>query len=229
MDTTKLAQDTLLDEQETQTEAKSQVTREVTVTRSPLIFSRIYVNQYQKPGTKTLEVKQKLTTLAVYSGVRITSNLNDSIFELEDFGKAAEPRKYESVETRVAWILVPVSAPDAEVMAAFEKFKNTGIIFKILSNSPTFDDNQWDAINRGLKTYDELADKQAVRYGIGDTNGNAGKLILDKEKNAQYKRTGFSRVARNDEDFRYGKSDVYQTPKIKAEMEGAGVLMGQTI
>lgn len=234
MDTTKLVEDSLLEGQEIQTASngRDEVRREITITRTPLLFSRIFVNQFQKPGSKSLEVKQQLITNAVYTGIRISSSLNDSLFEPEDFGEATEPRKYSSTETRVAWILVPANAPDAVIMELFNKVKDTGIIFKILSNSPVFDENQIDAINRNLRganTYDELADKQAVRYGAGDINGNAGKLILDKKGNAQYKRTGFSKTPREDEDRRYGKSEIYQTPKIKAEMEGAGALLGQTM
>jgi len=222
-----LAQDSLVEVPEVQ--PKEQVVREITTRRTPLMFSRIFINAFQKPGTKTLEVKQQIFTTATYTGIRVENSLNDSLFGAEEFGKATEPRKYDSVETRVAWILVPANMPEAKVMEAFKAVEEVGVIFKILSNSPTFDENQLDAIDRKLKTYDELADRQAVRYGANDTNGNALKLILDKKGNAQYKRTGFSKTERADEDLRYGKSEVYQTPKIKAEMEGASALLGQSV
>jgi hypothetical protein len=231
METTPFVEDTLHDASELTLAENpvNDVVKEVTITRSPLIFSRIYVNSYQKKGTKTMEVKQKLFTTAVYSGIKISNKMNDSMYDAEEFAGATQPRKFDSVETRVAWILIPVNESEADSMIRFKKYEQTGIIFKILSNSPILDEDQLKAIDRGLKTYDEFADKQAVRFGANDPDGNAGKLILDKQKNAQYKRTGFSRGPRADEDFRDGKSNVYQTPMIKAEMEGASALLGQTV
>ena len=231
METKPFAEDTLLDEQETQTENGQQndVVKEVTVTRGPLLFSRIFINSFQKKGTKSLEVKQQLHTKAVYTGIKVSNDFNDCMCEVEEFEGATEPRVYNSTETRVAWILFPVNMPDEKIMERFKQYEHTGCIFKILSNNAILDEDQLQAIDRGLKTYDEMADRQAVRYGANDPNGNALKLILDKEKNAQYKRTGFSKTYRPDVDLRFGKSEVYQTPRIKAEMEGAGALLGQTV
>lgn len=198
--------------------------------KSPITFSRVFKNSFQKPKTLTLEIKQVIETVASYPSQRVDSNLQDTIFPIAEFG--IKPNEYPSKETRVAWILVPETTTPEQAVEGLKKYPN-GIIYKILSNEPILDSNQEYAISQGLKTKNDFADNQVCRYPEGATNkaGEAigGKLIVDKAGNAQYRRTLFMQNFQDDVDLRYGKSEVYLSPKIAAELQGAGVLAGQSI
>jgi hypothetical protein len=73
---------------------------------------------------------------------------------------------------------------------------------------------------------DDFANAQVVRYP--DTHSLAGQLILDAAGRVQYRRTFFWKTPQEDQDIR-GKVEPFQSAAIKAELEGASVLQGQTI
>jgi len=201
------------------------------VSKSSVEVTRVYSNDYQKPGTLTAELKQEVITHSFYPSKKIDSN---TIFSASEFG--FEEQLFISKETRMAWILVPqiiggIPTTVEMVKAQLAKIKNPDI-YRVMSNSPILDDNQKYAVASGIRSVNDFANKQVSRYGENakDGKGNdvSGKLILDKENRVQYRRTFFQAQKTEDIDLR-GKSDVYLTPEIAAELEGASVLVGQTI
>lgn len=198
--------------------------------KSEVTLSRVYVNEFQKKGTKTAEVRQKIVNKSFYPSAKTETELQSGLFSTEDFG--FKSKEYESTEERVAWVLVPENASEASVIANIAKqAKANSCVYRVLSNAPILDDNQKYAVNQGLRTFDFFADKQAVRYPENDTtiaDGSAGKLILDKSNNVQYRRTFYWSSAHEDVDSRDGKS-VYLTPEMDAELHGASKMEGQII
>ncbi len=71
-----------------------------------------------------------------------------------------------------------------------------------------------------------------IRYpeGVTDELGNsiAGQVVKDKLGNAQYRRTFFSKTAKEDVDDR-SADRVFESAEIKAELQGAGALLGQEL
>ena len=194
-----------------------------TVKRSKLSFSRLYKASYQKAGSKTLEVKQLITTISHYPSKKYNSNLQDGLFTESEFG--AETNSYTTEETRVAWILVPENKTETEIKLMLNNFPNA-CIYKVLSNEPILDENQKQSIASGLKVKADFANAQVVRYG--DNHENAGQLILDADGNVQYRRTFFSKEVKADEDYR-GNGQVYMSREIELEFEGASVFFDQNV
>lgn len=194
-----------------------------TVTRSKLSFSRLYKAAYQKAGSKTLEVKQIITTTASYPTKKYNSSLQDGLFTESEFG--AETNEYTTQETRVAWILIPEDKTEGQVKEMLSKFPNS-CIYKVLSNEPILDENQRQSISSGLKTLADFANAQVIRYG--DNHENAGQLILDANDNVQYRRTFFSKEEKADEDYR-GNGKVYMSREIEMELNGASVYFDQNL
>jgi hypothetical protein len=193
----------------------------VTVKRSKISFSRLYKASYQKAGSKTLEVKQLITTTSYYASKKYNSSLQDGLFTESDFG--AETNEYTQEETRVAWILVPENKTETEIKLMLNNLPNA-CIYKVLSNEPILDENQKQSISSGLKTKADFANSQVVRYG--DSHENAGQLILDADDNVQYRRTFFSKEVKADEDYR-GNGNVYMSREIEMEVQGASVFFDQ--
>lgn len=195
-----------------------------TSTKSAVTFSRIFKNGFQKPNTLTVEVKQTINNIASYPSMKVDSDLNQTLADTDEF-RGSAPKVYTSPDTRVAWMIVPDHYTE-EIAKAKLAAMPTCSVYKILSNTPILDENQLYAINQGIRTKDDFANSQAVRYPEGSPN--AGKLILDKRGNPQYRVTKFWRTPHEDEDYR-GTSDVYLSPEIDAELHGASVLSGQSI
>lgn len=199
--------------------------------KSPVTFDKMYVAENQKSGTLTVQVRQKITTISYYPSKKVGSNMQDALCSAEKFGFKEEP--FESVENRVAWPLVPANTTEAEAKLMIEAaVKNNACIYRVLSNEPILDDNQQYAIRTGLRTYDYFANKQAIRYpeGAADEFGNdiGGQLVLDKAQNVQYRRTFFSGTPKDDIDER-DAARTFQSAEIKAELQGASALAGQTV
>lgn len=199
-------------------------------TKAPMQFSRVYVNDYQKEGTKTLEVKQVVHTETSYPSKKTQTSMNGGLFSAEEFGFT--PKVYPSTETRTGWVLVPVNASEESIKANLEAaIKNGATLYRVLSNAPILDENQLFAIASPniARTKDDFANKMVVRYPDNhEDESKHGKLILDGAGNPQYRRIFYWGTHRDDEDQRGG--EVYLTPEIKAELAGASAgFAGQTI
>lgn len=184
----------------------------------------IYSAEFQKEGSKTVELKQEFTTVSIYPSKKVDSNLADNLFGTSEFGYAEQ--SFTSTETRVAWMLVPASIVIADVIGKLEAAnKNGAVIYKVLSSSPILDNNQEYAISQQLKSMDDFANSQVVRYPDNaetQAAGTANKLILDGEGRVQYRRTFFSSVPKNDMDLR-GTTEPYQSAEVKAELAGVAI------
>lgn len=199
--------------------------------KSPITLDKVYVGENQKAGTVTAQLRQKVVTNSYYPSKKVDSNMQDSLFGASEFG--FEEKSYSSTENRVAWIPVPSNKTETEVATMLAAAaKNGACIYRVLSNEPILDNNQEYAINAGLRTMDDFANTQAIRYpeGVTDELGNdiSNQLVLDKAGNVQYRRTFFSSTPKEDVDDR-DASRVFQSAEIKAELQGAGALLGQTV
>lgn len=189
-----------------------------TVTKSEVEFGRLFASDYQKEGTLTAEVRQAVKTVSSYPSKKVTSNMNQTIFDEEDFG--FEAQEFESIEERVAWLQVPATATEQTVAAALAKANKSGAcIYKVLSNKPILDDNQQYSITAGLRSLDDYADSQAVRYP--DDHDMAGQLILDTHGNPQYRRTFFWSTPKEDIDLRNSEEEPYISAEMSLELKGA--------
>lgn len=206
------------------TVSNQQVRQEVSKTK--ITLDKLSKSDTQKPGTMTAQIRQTVTTTSYYPSKKTTSDMQSGLFGNKEFG--FDEQVFTSEEVRVAWILVPENIKEEEVKARLEKANEAGsTIYKVLSNEPILDDNQKYAISAGLRTLDQYADAQVVRYPANHpTSPNA--LILDANGNPQYRRTFFWNAPIKDVDAR-DANKVYASPAIKAELQGASVMQGQTI
>lgn len=201
----------------------------IEIVKSPVQLDKMYVGENQKAGTITAQLRQQVVTHSFYPSKKVSSNMQDSLFGAKEFG--FEEQQFTSTENRVAWILVPTSKTEAEVATMLAAaVKNGACIYRVLSNAPILDDNQQYAISAGLRSLDQFANTQAIRYPDGTTDelgtDIGGQLVLDKAGNVQYRRTFFSATPKEDIDER-NTENVFQSAEIKAELQGAGALLGQ--
>ena len=207
------------------------------VNRAAIGVDSITTSEFQKPGTLTAQLRQVVTTLSYYPSKKVTSNLNGGLFDEKDFG--FEEQVFPSTENRIAWVLVPPNASIEVVKAMVAKLQANGaVIYRVLSNQPILDDNQQYAITQGLKTIDDFANTQALRFPENPetiAKGTANKLILDAKGNVQYRKTFFWRSVREDADLR-DVTKVYISPELKVELammtveeKGASVIQGQDL
>ena len=97
-----------------------------------------------------------------------------------------------------------------------------------MSNKPIITDSQAYAVNQGLRTMDDFANSQIVRYG--DNTPDAGKIVKDDNGKPQYRAIFFSKTAKADVDLRNNDAnDFYSSVEIKAELLGASTVADQTI
>lgn len=216
----------------------------VVTTYEAVRFGRLFINEFQKKGTQTAEIRQTVVAVSTYPSTKTETTLQNNLFDNEEFG--FQPKDFDSKEERVAWLIMPMDVatdpndPNSPRIPVTEQMITDRIakdnltdccIYKVLSNEPVFDENQEYAIAQGLKTKDQLANKQAVRYP--DTPDNVikqrvGKLVLDKNGNVQYRRTFYWKTNRDDANHR-NAAKVYLTAEIQAELKGAAELQGQSL
>lgn len=205
------------------------------VTKGTITLDKLSAGQFQKPGTITAQLRQIITTVSTYPAKKTTSNLQENIFEMDDFGFKGQV--FTSTENRMAFILVPENTTEEIVKSKIEASVKTGAcIYRVLSSVPILDDNQKYAITAGLKTLDDFADTQVVRYPNTEDNAakgfirpdGTGKIWLDTSGKVQYRRTFLWKSPMEDRDIR-GNEVGYMSPNIKSELEGAAVLAGQTL
>lgn len=181
----------------------------------PVTLDMFKTNEFQKAGTKTAQLRQKITVTSFYPSKKSSNSLQDSMFSDNDFG--FEEQEFTSTDNRVAFINVPPSITEEDFntrLASNPKAR----IYRILSNHPILSAEQEYAISEGLKTRDEFADAQAARYGEG--NENEGELIKLNGK-PFYRVTNFTSVGRKDVDLRNSNpEDFYVSANIRAEWTG---------
>jgi hypothetical protein len=213
----------------TQTTVVNGIKKEVS--KSLISFDDFSIGDNQKEGTKTAQIRQTVKTVSHYPSKKVDSDLQDNLFSTEQFGFSSKPFTQE--EIRVAWLLVPPTATK-EVMEGLlaTANKNGACIYKVLSNKPILDNNQEYAVSSGLRSMDQFANTQAVRYpeGAKDELGNdrSNQLVLDKAGNVQYRRTFYSSTPKEDIDVR-NEQETFVSTEIAVEMQGASQIVGQTI
>lgn len=199
------------------------------VSKEAITVDNIKAGQYQKPGTLSAQLRQRVSTKSFYPSKKIESSLQSNVFGLEDFGFSEQ--EFISNEIRMAWIPVPEKAKLEEVVAKLAAAsKNGATIYRALSNRPILDENQVYAVGNPdvNATLDTFADAQVVRYPA--EHEKAGQIILDNNGKVQYRRTFFWATPKADVDARtVDAADCYVSPNIAAELEGAAVMQGQTI
>jgi hypothetical protein len=196
----------------------------VTIDREP------YVGEFQKEGTKTVQLRQVITTTSYYPSKKVESSLNGGLFDLSDFG--FEETEYTNEENRVAWIMVPANTTAKQLKEKLATANKNGCcIYRVLANEPILDENQLYAISSGQRTKDDFADKQVVRYSEDHEEEELqGKLCLDANNNVQYRKTYFWGVDRNDFDARsVDTAKHYISENIEAELQGAASMAGQSL
>ena len=201
--------------------------KRVEVKKGKINLSRIFPNEFQKEGTLTAELKQEVHTNSYYPSKKVSSDMQDSLFPEAAFGFSEQ--KFTSVETRVAWVFVPLNITEEAVIAQIaEAEANGATIYKVLASEPILDENQQFAINSPTipRTKDSFANTQVARYPMG--HPDEGKLILDTNGNPFYRKVYYSSTPQQDIDAR-DASKLYMSPEIKAELQGAAVLQGQDI
>lgn len=203
-------------------------------TKGSITCSRVYTSDYQAEDTQTAELRQENKTLSYYPTRQITSNMQDNPFGLADFGFNEEP--YESIEKRVGWIDVPVGKTVEDMNQALAG-KEGCTLYKVLSNKPILTNRQKYAISQGLRTMDQFADAQVVRYGENyvpraGQGGAPGQLITDLHGKIQYRRVFYSNTPKEDIDMRNAvPEDLYMSTAISAEVHGQSAVVheGQEI
>lgn len=187
-------------------------------------------SEFQKPGTITAQIRQIVRTESSYPSKKTSSNLQGNVFANAEFG--FETQDFSNDENRVAFLLVPENTIEAIMVEKLkEANKNGACIYRMLSNEPILDENQKYAIGAGLRTKDQFANTQVVRYPVtaeNDLKGLSGKIWTDPMGKVQYRRTFFWLTPREDMDLR-GEGTYYTSPEIEVELKGASVLQNQTL
>lgn len=180
-----------------------------------IVVSELRVSPFQKEGTKTAMLRQDIKTISYYPKKKANNSLTDSVFGEEEFGFSESD--FSSTEHRVCFINVPGDMTLEQVQARINTAKGARL-YRILSNHPITSESQEAAIRNGLRTLNQFANKQVVRYGVNMPN--AGELITWNGK-PQYRGTYFSQSGKADLDLRTDDpDDYYVTPEIRAELTG---------
>jgi hypothetical protein len=178
------------------------------------------LSRFQKEGTRTAVVRQNIVTLSYYNAKQYADSMTETFVSTKDFNPAygfGEKAPFEGTERRVAFENVPVEWTLDDIQKRLAQFPNARI-YKVMSNYPILSSQQENAITRGLRTLDDFAERQAVRYSryVKDP-ALIGKLTLVNNK-VQYRKTFLSVSGKPDEDHRTtDPTDFYETEKLKAE------------
>ena len=193
------------------------------VTRSAIIVEEVKVSNFQKEGTKTAVLKQTIETISKYPSKSVSSDKQDNIFSMSDFG--FEEQEFTSTRTNVAFMDVPENSTIESVQAQLAKFPEA-CIYRILSNEPILTSNQKYSIDAGLKTLDDYANSQVVRYGEGSPK--AGDLLLDAMGKVQYRSVFFSAKGKADVDERTEDNKMYLSKELELEFNES-MLVNNTV
>ncbi len=208
------------------------IRKEITVGK--ITVDDVHIGDFQKEGTLTAQLRQVITTKSFYPSKKVDSNMQDNVFGTDEFGFTEQ--EFVSVENRVAFMDVPVGTTKEQVQTKLDGFSKANL-YRVMSNKPILTDNQNYAISQNLRTMEQFAETQVVRYpegttkNIGGTDVDvSGNIVLDKNEKVQYRRVFFYSTGKADQDLRTAdKTDVYLTPEIEAELTGASTLANQSI
>lgn len=175
---------------------------------------RIFIGKNQKNGSKTVELRQEITTTSYYKSVKYSNNEQDSLFSDAEYGGASE-KSYTNTEVRIDWINVPVDKTNDEILALVASLSNA-CIRRVLSNAPILTDDQKSAIASPKLEYtlDDAAESQVIR------NPQTAELALDQNGKVQYRKCFFAKTFKQDIDLR-GNGEEYMTEAMRVELEGA--------
>jgi hypothetical protein len=183
-----------------------------------ITIDSVSASSYQKQGTLTAQLRQVVSTKTTYPSTQLSDGVSDNLFGASEFTSVSAGQTYENSETRIAWINVPSNTTVQGVQAKLDALYSAGkqpCIMKVVSNEPILTDNQLNAISRGLKTMDDFANSQVVRYG--SNHANAGALILDDNGNPMYKRN-FFQLDKVEDENRCSADKVYLSTEIAEEL-----------
>jgi hypothetical protein len=196
----------------------------------PITVDHVRKGQFDKPGTMQAQLRQQVLTKSHYPTATISNDMSDNLFDAAEFSTLGR-RTFERTENRVTWMTVPEGTTPEQVEAKLQAFPKA-IIYKVMSNHPILTDNQKAGMAAGLRSMDQYADSQIVRYGDGATDEETGEdlsgmLILDQVGKPQYKCNFLSKNGKADEDRRTKDTeDFFASVTIANEM-GATNFVGQ--
>lgn len=203
------------------------------VSKSPITVDKVDYGLFPKAGMEQAQLRQIVNVKSFYPAARIQNSMSDQLFGVNEFA-SLEEKEFDSTETRVAWMPVPEGTTVETVQERLAK--NPGAhLYRVLSNYPVFTEEQEQAIKAGLKTKDELAMKQIVRYPEGSRDAAnldiSNEMILDQQGRIQYKQNYFTADAAKEDIDRRSKDpeDYYVPQELIEEHQGAKASIGQTI
>lgn len=206
----------------------------VEVIKKPIEVSKVAKGEYQKEGELQAELKQTVETKSFYPEKTVTTDLQDNPFKQEEFNY--ENKEYSNTRTDVAWIPVPSGTTAKEVLGRIA-INPKATLYRIISNFPIFNSNQLGYIDgimsdenktkeqkeaESKEMKDKIANRQVLRYGNDDSNGQfkKGDLILDSNGKPQYKAVFFSENGKEDVDQRRADFEsYYATDLIATELQ----------
>lgn len=177
-----------------------------------------YASDYQKEGTLTIQLRQTIKTESFYPAKKAHNEMSGGLFGADEFN-FGEGQSFTSEENRVFWENVPATSTQQEIEKRIAAANANGAcLYRVLSNKPIVTPDDSSAINNGITTMDNIANRQVIRYPDG--SDKAGQVVLDNNNKPQYRRIGFSLVAKEDVDNRTAASDdFYVSPEISAELQ----------
>jgi hypothetical protein len=188
-----------------------------------ITLDKVYVAEFQKPGTKTAQIRQVITTDSYYPSKQTSTDMQSNIFGNAEFG--FEEQHFQNKENRVAWIPVPVNATEDQIKVKLAEIMSKGAcIYRVLSNHPILDAHQQYAVNTGLNgvTLNTFANSQVLRFPKG--HAQEGQISLSANNKVVYRRTFFWHEPKADSDLRTtDPADVYVSPEIALELAGKGI------
>ena len=189
-----------------------------TTTKENVYVDSLSMSKFQKAGTVTAMLRQKVTVTSEYPSAIHDSNMEQNLFGSDAFND--EVQIFPSVQNRVTFIDVPEGTTVEQIKSMLTADSS---LYRVLSNTPVLTDNHKNAIGRGLTTRDNIAESQIIRYpdGSKDNRGNdiSGMPILDSTNNVQYKKIFFWNTIKEDIDRRGDQQyPAYVPESIKLEL-----------
>jgi hypothetical protein len=190
-----------------------------TVTKGAITVEKVEASQYQKAGTLTATLRQEITITSEYPSKRVGNSMQDSLSPIEDYG--FETTTFISKENRVAFPNV-AAGTTLEQANALIAASPQACLYKVLANEPILNEDQLYAIQTDLRTKDQFANSQVVRYPA-DHDVSPNQIIKDPNGNVQYRAVFFSKTAKQDQDWRTAEVAAYVSPEIAMELAGTPV------
>jgi hypothetical protein len=183
--------------------SKSTVVSEITI-------DRVYVSDFQKQGTKTLQLRQIVQTTSSYPSKKVGNEFSDNLFATKDYG--FKENTFVNKQNRVFFMSIPVNAPKEAIIAKVKSANaSKAVLYRKIANKPILTSGQEYSISQGQKTMEDYAGSQVVRHP------ETKEVVLDESGNPQYRIICFSETPKADEDFR-GQGDVYLMEGMKGEV-----------